>query len=117
MYSTKGKCFEEWGTLKFMMEAFGPARFNVGYEFKKINGKTSPYFCIIIEKAKNINDKAGTNVAQESVEIELYFTKAQAKQFVRLLGRESINNQMALYYAAQNGSEDPDSTEKVNDNY
>lgn len=116
-YVKNGKCSLEWGTVKIMMNAFGDTNFTVGYEFKKVNEKNSPYFCIIIEKCKNKNDKAGTYKVEESVEMQLYFTKAQAKQLVKLLGRESINEQMAKYYSMQNGTDEIDSTDAITDSY
>ncbi|MGN0740671.1 MAG: hypothetical protein ACI4LX_10925 [Treponema sp.] len=116
-YVKNGKCSLEWGSVKIMMNAFGDTNFTVGYEFKKVNEKNSPYFCIIIEKCKNKNDKAGTYKVEESVEMQLYFTKAQAKQLVKLLGRESINEQMGKYYSMQNGTDENNSTDAITDSY
>lgn len=116
-YIKNGKCDLEWGTVKIMMDATGSTHFTVGYEFKKRNDKTSPYFCIIIEKCKNTNERTGTYKVDESVEMQLYFTKAQAKQFVKFLSQESINEQLAKYYALENGSGEEESTDAVIDNY
>ncbi len=90
MYTAKGKCRVEWGTTKIMINNFGDAQFHVGYEFKK----NSPYFCIIVKDAKNIAPDLGSNVAEKSVEVQLYFTKAQAKQFLQLAGRERVQQEL-----------------------
>lgn len=81
IYSNKGKCRVEWGTLKSMMNNFGDAKFHIGYEFKN----KSPYFCIIVKDAKNLATDMGSNIAEKSVEVQLYFTKAEAKRFLEVL--------------------------------
>lgn len=89
MYTEKGKCRVEWGTVKTMMNNYGDTKFHVGYEFKN----NSPYFCIIIKDAKNIAQDIGTNVSQNSVEIQLYFTKAQAKRLAEVWGLERLKQE------------------------
>ena len=68
MYTSKGNCRVEWGTIKAMINNYGDAKFHVGYEFKK----NSPYFCIIVKDCKNIATDLGSNVAEKSVEVQLY---------------------------------------------
>lgn len=86
MYTNKGKCRTEWGSVKIMINYYGDSQFHVGYEFKK----NSPYFCIIIKDCKNIATDIGSNVPEKSVEVQLYFTKAEAKQFLDSLSRETV---------------------------
>lgn len=86
MYTAKGKCRTEWGSVKIMMNYYGNSQFHVGYEFKK----NSPYFCIIVKGCKNIATDIGVNVPEESVEVQLYFTKAEARQFLDSLSRETV---------------------------
>lgn len=86
IYTNNGKCRVEWGTLKSMMNNFGDTKFFVGYEFKD----NSPYFCIIIKEAENLVKNMGTNIAEKSVEVQLYFTKAEAKQLLTILSPEVV---------------------------
>lgn len=88
-YLNNGKCRVEWGTMKSMMNNYGDTKYHIGYEFKK----NSPYFTIIIKDAKNIAQDIGTNVSQNSVEIQLYFTKAQAKHLVEVIGIERLKQE------------------------
>lgn len=90
MYTDKGKCRTEWGAVKFMMNYYGDSQFHVGYEFEK----DSPYFCIIIKQCDNIAQDVGSYVPEESVEVQLYFTKAQAKEFLSVLSRERVMEEM-----------------------
>lgn len=90
IYSAKGKCRVEWGTIKAMINNYGDAQFHVGYEFKN----KSPYFCIIIKDAKNIAPDLGSNVAEKSVEVQLYFTKAEARQFLDALSIERVKQEL-----------------------
>lgn len=91
IYTNKGNCRVEWGTVKFMMNNFGDAKFHVGYEFKN----KSPYFCIIVKDAKNIATDIGSNHADKSVEVQLYFTKAEARQLLDMIGRERVKQELA----------------------
>lgn len=90
MYTSKGNCRVEWGTIKAMINNFGDAKFHVGYEFKK----NSPYFCIIVKDCKNIAPDLGSNVAEKSVEVQLYFTKAEARQLLDKIGRERVKQEL-----------------------
>lgn len=90
MYTAKGKCRVEWGTIRTMMNYYGDAKFHVGYEFKK----NSPYFCIIVKDCKNIATDLGTNVPEKSVEVQLYFTKAEAKELLEKIGRERVKQEL-----------------------
>lgn len=91
MYTAKGKCRTEWGSVKMMMNYYGDSQFHVGYEFKK----NSPYFCIIVKDCKNIATDVGSNVPEKSVEVQLYFTKAEARQFLDSLSRETVLEQLS----------------------
>ena len=91
IYTSKGKCRVEWGTVKFMMNNFGDAKFHVGYEFKN----KAPYFCIIVKDAKNIATDIGSNHADKSVEVQLYFTKAEARKLLDMIGRERVKQELA----------------------
>lgn len=86
IYTNNGECRVEWGTLKSMMNNFGDTKFFVGYEFKD----NSPYFCIIIKEADNLLTNMGSYTAEKSVEVQLYFTKAEAKQFLNVLSPEVV---------------------------
>lgn len=86
MYTAKGKCRTEWGSLKMMMNYYGDSQFHVGYEFKN----NSPYFCIIIKECKNLAQDLGSNIPEKSCEVQLYFTKAEARQFLDSLSRETV---------------------------
>ena len=90
MYTSKGNCRVEWGTIKAMINNYGDAKFHVGYEFKK----NSPYFCIIVKDCKNIATDLGSNVAEKSVEVQLYFTKAEARQLLEKIGRERVKQEL-----------------------
>lgn len=90
MYTSKGNCRVEWGTIKAMINNYGDAKFHVGYEFKK----NSPYFCIIVKDCKNIATDLGSNVAEKSVEVQLYFTKAEARQLLDKIGRERVKQEL-----------------------
>ena len=90
MYTSKGNCRVEWGTIKAMINNYGDAKFHVGYEFKK----NSPYFCIIVKDCKNIATDLGSNVAEKSVEVQLYFTKAEARQLLEKIGRERLKQEL-----------------------
>lgn len=89
MYGSKGKCRVEWGTIRSMMNNYGDTTYQLGYEFKD----KSPYFCIIIKDAKNIATDIGSNVSEKSVEIQLYFTKAQARNFLDSIGKERLQKE------------------------
>lgn len=91
MYTSKGNCRVEWGTVKTMMNYYGDAKFHVGYEFKK----NSPYFCIIVKDCKNIATDIGSNVPEKSVEVQLYFTKAQARELLDKISRERVKEELA----------------------
>ena len=91
IYTSKGNCRVEWGTVKFMMNNFGDAKFHVGYEFKN----KAPYFCIIVKDAKNIATDIGSNHADKSVEVQLYFTKAEARKLLDMIGRERVKQELA----------------------
>ena len=73
-----------------MINNYGDAKFHVGYEFKK----NSPYFCIIVKDCKNIATDLGSNVAEKSVEVQLYFTKAEARQLLEKIGRERVKQEL-----------------------
>ena len=90
MYTSKGNCRVEWGTIKAMINNYGDAKFHVGYEFKK----NSPYFCIIVKDCKNIATDLGSNVAEKSVEVQLYFTKAEARQLLEKISRERVKQEL-----------------------
>ena len=90
MYTSKGNCRFEWETIKAMINNYGDAKFHVGYEFKK----NSPYFCIIVKDCKNIATDLGSNVAEKSVEVQLYFTKAEARQLLEKIGRERVKQEL-----------------------
>lgn len=90
IYTSKGKCRTEWGTVKTMINNFGDSQFHVGYEFKK----ESPYFCIIIKDCKNIAPDLGSNVSEKSVEVQLYFTKAQAKELIEKISPGRVGQEL-----------------------
>lgn len=97
MYGAKGKCRVEWGTIKSMMNNYGDTNYHLGYEFKD----NSPYFTIIVKDAKNIATDLGSNVSEKSVEIQLYFTKAQVKTLLDNFSRERLQTE----YSALTGSD------------
>lgn len=117
IYGNKGKCYVEWGTIKMMMDAYTHTTFTVGYEFKKVNDKESPYFCIIIRAGDNENEHMGTNTTKGTTEVELYFTKAQARQLADLLGRESIKGQLNEYYNIKASDEYQQAVKEDSDAY
>ncbi|MBP5402886.1 MAG: hypothetical protein J6Y36_06995 [Treponema sp.] len=104
IYSAKVKCRTEWGTVKSMMNYYGDSYVHLGYEFK--DGK--PYFCIIIKDCKNIAQDLGTSVPENSVEVQLYFTKAEAKRFLELIGRENVKKILAKDYFDEESEYTPD---------
>ncbi|WP_407437040.1 hypothetical protein [Treponema sp.] len=94
IYTSKGKCRTEWGSVKNMMNYFGDSKFHVGYEFKD----GSPYFCIIVKDCKNLAQDLGSNIPEKSVEVQLYFTKAEAKTLVSVLSRERVKQLIETEY-------------------
>lgn len=102
LYLKNGKSEIQWGTLKIFCDNKAKCTVEAGYEFKN----KSPYFCIIIKQGKNIAENIGTNVPRESTEVQLYFTKAQAKAFVDLISNEAVARQREAYYNYINGKAD-----------
>ncbi len=92
IYGT-GKCYVEWGVLKSMMYNYANTRVQFGYEFKG----DSPYFCLIIKGAKNEVQNMGENIAKESTEVQLYFTRTKAKVFAAALGDDAVKAQREVY--------------------
>ena len=82
----KIKADVEWGTLKAMMNNRGNTEAFIGYTFID----KSPYFCIIIKQTDNTAENMGEYRIKQSVEVQLYFTKAQGKEFVRQLSAETL---------------------------
>lgn len=94
IYNKKGKCRTEWGSVRNMMNYFGDSQFHLGYEFKD----GSPYFCIIVKDCKNLAQDLGSNIPEKSVEVQLYFTKAEAKTLVKSLSRERVKQLIETEY-------------------
>lgn len=88
MYSEKGKCRVEWGSVKIMQNYWGDAYFHVGYEFKN----NSPYFCIIVKDCKNLAQDQGQFAQEKSIEVQLYFTKAQAKDLLSKISKSAYSD-------------------------
>ncbi len=83
----RSKCYVEWGTIKQMMNHYGNTDMFLGYTFID----KSPYFMLTVKQTKNIAEHQGEYTQKDSVEVQLYFTKAQAREFVRQLSDEVLN--------------------------
>lgn len=97
----KGKAHIEWGTVKVMMDKFTDTEVWYGYTF--IDG--SPYFSIIVKQGKNQREHQSEYEIKESVEVQLYFNRAQAKELVRQLDQKILNEMQAEYEEYSNDSD------------
>lgn len=88
-----GKAFAEFGTIKFMMTHYANTTFKVGYRFEK----KSPYFVISVKGAKNEAPDQPTYSVKEFPTVTMYFTRAQAKDFVAKLSQDQLDALQAEY--------------------
>jgi hypothetical protein len=74
----------EWGAFKFMINARSRPKVYLGYTFRE----NSPYFLITQMSAKN--ERSTTDDEQNSLQIELYFTRAMAADLARLFDQDHL---------------------------
>lgn len=79
--------YEEFGVAESMMASYSKPKAYFGYKFLG----NSPYFCIYVQRAPNLNEELGANRPPQSVDQKYYFTKAQAEKLADFLSDESIN--------------------------
>lgn len=85
-----GKCkgYINYGTVSVMMAAEGKPDVYFGYKFYD----KSPYFVITVKPTKNIDPHKGTYDVEDSTEMLLCFTKAQARAFCDAISDEAIED-------------------------
>lgn len=89
----KGKCYAEFGTVKIMMNHEANTTFKVGYRFEK----KSPYFVISVDGAKDEAPNQSTYQVKDFPTVTMYFTRAQARDFVSKLNQDQLNALQAEY--------------------
>ena len=77
----------DWGTIKASTPNYGYCTINLGYQF---HGK-SPYFTLTIFPTYNLHHDRDTRAQTDSIEVEIFLTKAQAKTLVSLYGQELVD--------------------------
>lgn len=82
-----------WGAASFLpTNAKALPVLQLGYTFID----ESPYFTITMPASKNIMMTSDSDyVAKESIEIILYFTRAQAERFSSLMAKENLDKEIA----------------------
>ena len=82
-----------WGVASFIpSSAKSLPVLQLGYIFIK----ESPYFTITMPASKNIKLTSDSDyTAKESIEIILYFTRAQAERFSSLMAKENLDKEIA----------------------
>ncbi|MCR4734282.1 MAG: hypothetical protein K5829_04675 [Treponema sp.] len=79
----------DWGSIKSSVSNYGEGNAFLGYQFKN----KSPYFSITIYQVPNQKYLNGDDsVDKESLMLNYYFTKAQAKQLAEFLSDENIES-------------------------
>jgi hypothetical protein len=76
----------EWGAFRFMINARSHPKVYLGYTFRE----NSPYCLITQTSAKN--ELSTTDIEQNSLQIELYFTRAMAADLARLLDQDHLTS-------------------------
>ena len=84
----KSKATLYWGVLKSQTSNYGYSDAYFGYTFKE----NSPYFTITIYPTVNEKRWDDDTVAEESMTLNYYFTKAQSKALVDFLNEDNLNN-------------------------
>ena len=82
-----------WGVASFIpSNAKALPVLQLGYTFVK----DSPYFTITMPASKNITLTSDSDyTAKESIEVILYFTRAQAERFSSLMAKENLDKEIA----------------------
>lgn len=89
----KGKCFAEFGTVKTMMTHEANTTFKAGYRFEK----KTPYFVISVQGAKDEAENQPGYTVKEFPTVTMYFTRAQAKDFVAKLNQDQLDTLQREY--------------------
>ena len=95
----KGKCYAEFGTVKMMMGHEANTTFLTGYRFEK----KSPYFVISVQGAKDEAPNQPEYTVKEFPTVTMYFTRAQAKDFVEKLSQDQLDVLQNEYNAKVSG--------------